>query len=35
MPDQILQMAYHAVSTSGYYTKACKEWRKKLANTKD
>jgi len=28
-PDQILQTAYHAVSTSGYYNDACKEWRKK------
>jgi hypothetical protein len=28
---QILQMAYHAVSTSGYYNDACKEWRKKAA----
>lgn len=28
-PGQILQTVYHAVSTSGYYTEACKEWRKK------
>ena len=28
-PDQILQTAYHAISTSGYYNDACKEWRKK------
>jgi hypothetical protein len=27
--DQILQTAYYAVSTSGYYNDACKEWRKK------
>jgi hypothetical protein len=27
--EQILQTAYHAVSTSGYYNDACKEWRKK------
>jgi hypothetical protein len=29
--EQILQTTYHAVSTSGYYTDACKEWRKKNA----
>jgi hypothetical protein len=28
-PDQILQTAYHATSTSGFYNDACKEWRKK------
>jgi cell fate (sporulation/competence/biofilm development) regulator YmcA (YheA/YmcA/DUF963 family) len=28
-PDQILQTAYYVVSTLGYYTDACKEWRKK------
>jgi hypothetical protein len=28
-PDQILQTAYHAISTSGHYNDACKEWRKK------
>ncbi len=28
-PDQILQTAYHAISTSGHYNEACKEWRKK------
>jgi hypothetical protein len=28
-PGQILQTVYHAVSTSGYYNEACKEWRKK------
>jgi hypothetical protein len=33
-PDQILQTAYHAVSTSGYYNDACKEWRKKPAQNK-
>jgi hypothetical protein len=27
--EQILQTVYHAVSTSGYYNEACKEWRKK------
>jgi hypothetical protein len=27
--DQILQTAYHGVSTSGMYHDACKEWRKK------
>ena len=26
---QILQTAYHAVSTSGHYTDACKDWRKR------
>jgi hypothetical protein len=26
---QILQIAYHAVSTSGLYTDSCKEWRRK------
>jgi len=26
--DQILQTAYHAISTSGIYTNACKEWCK-------
>jgi hypothetical protein len=29
--EQILQTTYHAASTSGYYTDACKEWRKKAA----
>jgi hypothetical protein len=33
-PEQILQTAYHAVSTSGYYTDACKIWRKKPAEAK-
>jgi hypothetical protein len=28
--DQILQTMYHAVSTSGYYNHACKDWHKKL-----
>jgi len=32
--EQILQTAYHAVSTSGYYNDACKEWRKKTAADK-
>jgi hypothetical protein len=27
--NQILQTAYHAVSTSGFYNDTCKEWRKK------
>jgi hypothetical protein len=27
--DQILQTAYHAISKSGIYNDACKEWRKK------
>jgi hypothetical protein len=33
--DQILQTAYHAVSATGFYNDACKEWRKKapLAKT--
>jgi hypothetical protein len=30
-PDQILQTSYHAVSTSGHYNDACKEWRRKAA----
>jgi hypothetical protein len=30
-PEQILQTAYHAVSPSGHYNDACKEWRKKPA----
>jgi uncharacterized protein (DUF433 family) len=33
-PNQILQTAYHTISTSGYYNDACKEWRKKQANEK-
>ena len=33
-PGQILQTAYHAVSTSGYYNDACKEWRKRPSNDK-
>jgi uncharacterized protein (DUF433 family) len=32
--EQILQTAYHAVSTSGYYNDACKDWRKKVAVNK-
>jgi hypothetical protein len=31
LAEQILQTTYHAMSTSGYYTDACKEWRKKAA----
>jgi hypothetical protein len=31
---QILQTAYHAVSTSGYYNNACKEWRKRPTENK-
>ena len=27
--EQILQTAYHAVSSTGYYNEACKEWRRK------
>jgi hypothetical protein len=33
-PDQILQTSYHAISTSGFYKDACKEWRKKPAAEK-
>ena len=33
-PEQILQTTYHAVSTCGHYTDACKIWRKKQANAK-
>jgi hypothetical protein len=29
--DQILQTTYHAISTSGFYNDACKDWRKKPA----
>jgi hypothetical protein len=32
--NQILQTAYRAVSTSGYYNDACKEWRKKPPGNK-
>jgi uncharacterized protein (DUF433 family) len=32
--DQILQTTYHAISTSGFYNNACKEWRKKPAADK-
>ena len=32
--EQILQTAYHAVSTTGYYNEACKEWRRKPENNK-
>jgi hypothetical protein len=31
---QILQTTYHAVSTSGYYNEACKEWRRRPPNQK-
>lgn len=31
---QILQTTYHAVSTSGQYSEACKEWRRRPAATK-
>ena len=27
--EQILQMVYHVVSTTGYYNEACKEWQRK------
>ena len=30
-PDQIVQTGYHAISTTGYYNDACKEWRKKAS----
>ena len=30
--ELILQTAYHAVSTTGYYNDACKEWRQKPEN---
>ena len=32
--EHILQTAYHAVSTTGYYNEACKEWRRKPENNK-
>ena len=32
--DQILQTAYHAISASGFYNDACKDWRKKPAEQK-
>jgi hypothetical protein len=32
--DQILQTAYHAVSTSGYYNDAFTKWRKKSPKNK-
>ena len=32
--EHILQTAYHAVSTTGYYKKACKEWLLKPENKK-
>ena len=31
---KILQTAYHAVSTSGHYTNACKDWRKRPLRNK-
>ena len=34
MPDQRIQTAYHAASTSGYYNGACKEWHKKTPPNK-
>ena len=33
-PEQILQTAYYAVSSSNLYTDACKEWRRKPLNEK-
>ena len=33
-PEQILQTAYHAVSTCGHYNDTCKIWRKKPAVAK-
>ena len=33
-PEQILQTAYYAVSSSNLYTDACKEWRRKPQNEK-
>ena len=33
-PEQILQTAYYAVSSSNLYTDACKEWRRKPQNKK-
>jgi hypothetical protein len=32
--NQILQTAYHAIGTSGFYNDACKEWRKKTTAKK-
>jgi hypothetical protein len=32
---QILQTTYHAISTSGFYNDACKEWRKKPPGDKN
>ena len=31
---QILQTTYHAVSATGFYNEACKEWRRKAADQK-
>ena len=33
--DQILNTVYHAISTAGLYTDACKEWRRKAPADKD
>ena len=33
-PEQILQTAYYAISSSNLYTDACKEWRRKPQNEK-
>ena len=33
--QQILQTAYHAISASGLYKEACKQWRKQDENTKN
>ena len=33
-PEQILQTAYYAISSSNIYTDACKEWRRKLKTDK-
>ena len=33
-PEQILQTAYNAISSSNIYTDACKEWRRKLKTDK-
>ena len=32
--DQILQTGYHGIGTSGLYTNACKDWRKRRQTTK-
>jgi hypothetical protein len=33
-PDQIIQTGYNAISTSGFYHDACKEWRRKPVGDK-